>query len=316
MKKLSFSKRLLSAVSAILLFATFIIAPSTKAAEDPLAGTMVGFMMSPMNDRISLKPGESHTGSFYLMNPETNTITVGYSIEVRSFYRDENGDAIFEDIAGRNMIKEWITIDSPMTGALDPGVSVQIFYTINVPFDAPGGGQYAAITATSMAIDSGAPIKETVAMNYTIFTEVEGDTIRSGEISDLSLPTFLPDGNIIASSNVKNTGNVHGNATYTMKVYSLFSNTPIYSNENDPDKRLVLPDRTITNETAWKDTPAIGIFNVSYKVEFEGGETKEIQKLVIKCPIWLLLIILLVLACVITFISNKIKSYKKPVENS
>ena len=316
MKKPSFSNRLLSAVSAILLFATLIITPSAKAAEDSLAGTMVGFMMSPMNERISLKPGESHTGSFYLMNPETNTITVGYSIEVRSFYRDESGNAIFEDVAGRNMIKEWITIDSPMTGALDPGVSDQIFYTINVPFDAPGGGQYAAITATSMTIDNGSPIKETVAMNYTIFTEVEGDIVRSGEISDLSLPTFLPDGNIIASSNVKNTGNVHGSATYTLKVYSLFSGTPVYSNENDPDKRLVLPDRTITNETIWKDTPAVGVFNVSYKVEFEGGETKEIQKLVIKCPIWLLLIIILVLACVIVFIKNKIKSFKKTVENS
>lgn len=316
MKKLSFSKRLLSAVSAFLLFAAFIITPSAKAAEDPLAGTMVGFMMSPMTERVQLKPGESHTGYFYLMNPDTNTITVGYNIEVRSFYRDEGGNAIFEDVAGRNMIKEWITIDSPMTGTLDPGVSTQIFYTINVPFDAPGGGQYAAITATSMAINNGSPIEEAVAMNYTIFTEVEGDTIRSGEITDLSLPTFLPDGNIIASSNVKNTGNVHGNATYTLKVYPLFSDSPIYSNENDPDKRLVLPDRTITNETVWKDTPAIGIFNVSYKVEFEGGETKEIQKFVIKCPIWLLLIILLVLACVITFISNKIKSYKKPVENS
>ena len=299
-----------SLITALVLFASLFVAPSVNA-EEMYSGPMTGFMMSPMTQRLTLKPGDTFSNFFFIMNPEENTIPVSYSLSVQGFYRDEDNNAIFEDVEGRSQIANWIKIDSPESSTLNPGATDRVYYTITVPDNPPAGGQYAAITAISAPINSGIMITESVAMNYTIFAEIEGETIRGSEITDLSIPFFLSEGNITASSKVKNTGNVHGTATYTMKVYPLFKDTPIYSNEENPDKKLVLPDRTMAQETAWENTPGVGIFNVYYKVEFEGGDVQEITRLVIKCPIWLLVVVLLGLTGFILALIKHFKSKKK-----
>ena len=295
---------------ALILVATFAITPKANA-DDAYTGPMVGFMMSPMTKRVELNPGDTITSSFYISNPEQNTASVAYTIKVKSFYRDEESNAIFEDVDGRGQIANWITLDSPDSGTLAPNASEEINYTINVPTDAPSGGQYAAIVATSAPPEGGLPdsaiLKETIAMAHTIFAEVKGETRRSAIIMDPELPSFLADGDIFAISKVTNTGNVHGTASYTLEVYPLFSNEPIYSNEDNPDKKLILPNRSIVHRLSWEGTPSIGIFNVRYKVEFEGGETKELNKLVIKCPIWLVLVVTSVIIIGSIFIFYKIK---------
>lgn len=297
--------------TALVLLVSLFITPNLASATELQSGPMVGFMMSPMTERLILKPGESYTGYFYIMNPEENTIPITYSLKIRGFYRDDSGKAIFEDVAGRSQIVDWITLLVAEENTLDPSESEKVYYTINVPENPPAGGQYAAITATSAPSNENGIIRESVAMNFTIFTEIEGENIRSSEITNLSLPFFLSDGNIVASSKVKNTGNVHGNATYTLKITPLFSNTPAFTNENDPSKKLVLPDRTVEEETIWENTPSVGIFNVYYKVEFEGGETKELSRLVIKCPIWLLITVLIGLSGFIYAATKYFKSKKK-----
>ena len=63
-------------VLLLAIFALFITTITTcnTYAEDAYVGPMVGFMMSPMTTSITLKPGESYTGSFWIMNPEENTV--------------------------------------------------------------------------------------------------------------------------------------------------------------------------------------------------------------------------------------------------
>ena len=304
-----------------LLFLNLLVPTNLHAyAEDVQTGPMVAFMMSPMTERLTLSPGDKHKGSFYIMNPEQNTALVRYGIKIQSFYRDDESNAIFEDVDGRGQIAKWITLDVPDTGTLLPGDSTEIFYTIDVPKDAPGGGQYAAITATSLSTDEGKPnatnLKETIAMAHTIFAEINGQTVRSAEIYNVSVPGFLFDGNISVSSIVANTGNVHGTATYTLEVYPLFSNDPLYSNEDNPEKKLILPDRTLMHESTWEQTPSLGIFNIYYKVEFEGGAVKEIRKLLIKCPVWLIFVIIFVIVALVILIISKAKLRKAHIRGS
>ena len=304
-------------VAVVVICSTVLatIIASDSYAEDLHVGPMAGFMMSPMTNRVTVKPGETYTGSFWIMNPEENTASIKYNLAVKSFYRDDDSKAIFEDVEGRGQMAKWITLDVPDVNTLAPRESSEVKYTINIPYNAPSGGQYAAITATSATADSGgadsAALKESIVMAHTIFAEISGQINRNSEIVDLESPTFLFDGNIVAKSKVTNTGNIHGTATYTLEVYSLFSDQPIFSNVSDPEKKLILPDRTLVHETTFENTPAVGVFNINYKVEFEGGNVKELKKMVIKCPIWIVFIILTVIVGFIIFIIIKIKTRSK-----
>ena len=94
----------------------------------------------------------------------------------------------------------------------------------------------------------------------------------------------------MAYSRIANNGNVHGLATYSMKVYPLFSNEAVYDNEGKED-HYVLPEREYYNETVWEETPIMGIFNVDYTVEFQGMKS-EIHRMVVVCPWWILFIVI------------------------
>ena len=308
------SKRVVSAFFAAVLSLTFIIAPKASADEN-YVGPLSGFQMSPMTERIELKPGDTYKGTFYIMNPERNTSDLRYKLEVKSFYRDENNEAVFEDVDGRGQLADWITLDCKDSGTLAPRESANVTFTINVPYNVPAGGQYAAIVATSIPPEGdggadSATIRESVAMAHTVLAEVKGNTIRTSEINSVDVPGFIFDGNIKASAKVSNTGNIHGTATYTFEVYPLFSSDPVYTNEDEPEKKLILPDRSLLHETVWENTPTFGIFNVHYKVEFEGGNVKEVTKLVIKCPVWLLFILLLVIIAIVAYVVRYIKGRK------
>ena len=320
MKKLFIKTKKVGVAILAVLFLGLGILPKTTLAEDGPHG----ISMSPLSLKTVLNPGDIYNGSFMVRNAENNADDFNYKIFAQSFYvtNDENGKNSFvlDEDNDYNQIVDWVNINGPQEGVLARGESMDVNYTISVPENAHGGGQYVAITVASNddngnatdGQDDSLGINDTIAMAFTIYAEITGDTVKQGEIIDASVPSFLLSGNIGGSSSIKNTGNVHGTAKYTLQVFPLFSDEEVFTNEEDPDEKTILPDRTLYSETVWDQTPEIGIFNVKYTVEFEG-QTAEVSKMVIKCPIWLLFIILAVVAGIIIWIVMRIrtKSNKK-----
>ena len=300
-------------VMAFVFVMAAMIAPNVSAEE------RFGFSVAPMKQKIVLNPGESYSSTFYVANPANESTDIKYDLFVTGFYVDENYNSTFGEMSDREKIAEWITINSPKDGVLSPNERSEISYTINVPRDASGGGQYAAIMVTAEPADSksgddpenkddtGTAIKEEKKIAYSIYAEITGDITRQGEIKDVNVPSFLLSGDITAGASIRNTGNVHGEATYKLQVFPLFSNEEIFTNEEDPYTATILPDRTRYEEISWDKTPEIGIFNVVYTVEFEGV-TEQVSKMVIKCPIWLLFIILFIIAAIIIWIITRIRA--------
>ncbi|MBR0431101.1 hypothetical protein IJJ05_02340 [Candidatus Saccharibacteria bacterium] len=280
-----------------------------------------GFMVGPMNQKIVLNPGDFYEASFTVSNPINNSNNIKYELSIQPFYVNDEYKTIFENIDKTGQMAEWITFNVPDTGILAPGEKTEIIFTINVPLDAPAGGQYASIIVSSLPNDekdttedgTSAMINEVFQIGHLVFAEITGETVKQGEISDVNVPSFILSGNIFGSSSIKNIGNVHGTAKYTLQVFPLFSDEEIYTNEEAPSEentKTILPNRTLFNEVSWDETPDMGIFNVIYTVEFEGVTT-QVSKLVIKCPIWLLFIIIFVIFAIIIWIVMRVKHHSK-----
>lgn len=297
-----------------LLFFCINMFAGTVFAEDKKGD--FGLTMSPLNQSIVLNSGEKYRGSFTISNPGSNETNFEYKITVNPFYVDENYNIHYEYDGKINQIIDWIDLDHT-EGSLEPNNSKTVNFTINVPESAPGGGQYAAITVTSKndnvvapELESNIHIDQKIAMAHIIYAEVAGSTEHKGEVIDLEISNFMLSGNITASSAIKNTGNVHGTAKYTLQIFPLFSNEEVYTNEEDPQTKTILPDRILYNETVWENTPMVGIFNVIYTIEFEGVTT-QVSKMVIKCPVWLLFIIIFVIFAIIIWMISRARSRKK-----
>lgn len=297
----------------ILVFAAAVCLCSRAAvyADDD-------FSISPMNQKIVLAPGETYEGAFNVTNPVTNQNDFSYVVAVTPFYVDDNHELIYQNNGDYNQMIDWITVDDSK-GVIAPNVTKEIHFSIKVPEDAPAGGQYAAITVTSnrdeTPQENAINIHAKYSIAHLIYAEIAGTTKRQGEIFNANVPSFILDGDISAVSSVKNTGNVHSSAKYTLKIFPLFSGEEVFTNEEDPQSMAILPGRTYTNSIAWDGTPLFGMFNIEYTVEFEGMTT-QVTKLVIKCPLWLLAIIIVVIAGIVLWIVVRSRSRKKAAKNA
>lgn len=301
--KLQKIKTIILAGVLSLAFAFSFVVPSFAASQ---------FSVSPMNQKIILTPGETYHGSFIVTNPQDSIIDFSYVLSVSPFYVTENYDIEYKNNGDFNKIVDWIKIDN-MSGTIPINSSKEIEFEIDVPLDAPAGGQYATIVVSSNNDDSKegtVNIKEKFNIAHIIYAEIAGTTERKGEVSSINVPGFIFSGNISGTSSIKNTGNVHGVGTYTLQVFPLFSDEEVYTNEEEPETHNILPDRTLTSTSYWHNTPIVGLFNVIYTAEFEGV-TSQVKKMVIVCPIWLLAIIIFAIILLIFWIIRNIKKRNK-----
>lgn len=293
-----------------LAILTVILGASCVPTIPAFAGE---FSLSPMYQFITLSPGETYVGNFDIVNPGTSESDFYYSLRVEPFSVDDNneGSLVAYNNGDYNMITDWIELKET-EGVIPPNSNKEVRFYINVPEDAPAGGQYASIVVSSAehrVDNTTVDLREIYESVHLIYADVVGETVRKGEINDIDVPSFLFSGSIAGSSKIKNNGNVHSRATHTLQIFPLFSNEEVFTNEENPDSVLIMPGNTRYTSIEWDQTPSIGIFHVIYNVEFEGVNQK-VDKIVIVCPLWLLFIIAVVIFLTIFKILNGKKENK------
>lgn len=306
---MKFCKKVFISVAALTLM--FGLNINTVFADGEASESLV---FGPTSQRISLEPGETYRGSIYISNPASSTEDAKYSLSVSPYgVSNENYDPVFDQKTTYTQIVDWITLDET-EGSVKPNEKKDIGFTINVPYNAPAGGQYATIMAQDVTYQghntSGDVLEITniTAIGSIIVADVAGETIEKGEILENSVPSFLFSSPLTTNARVKNHGNVHTDAEYVLQVWPLFSNEEICTNEEKPDTDVVLPD-TEKYHTQNCDLPMIGIFRAKQTVKI-FGETSITEQTVFVCPLWLLAIIIFAIVLIIMWLIMKSRSRK------
>jgi hypothetical protein len=254
--------------------------------------------VSPSKQQLGgLEPGEVREGSFKVQNIGTGAFD--FKVYASSYeVKGENYDPVFDGSKDGLKIANWFTF-SQDTGHLESDTEVTINYTIRVPQNAPGGGQYGAIMVeTVKENDDKSNIQAISRVGMVIYSHINGEINRCTRILENKLPSFLFNPPIFGESRVENCGNVDAELSVSLKVYPFFSNEEIYTNEEKPTVLNTLPATKRYHKELWTNSPAIGIFNVEQIIKY-GSETKTERKLVIVCPVWLIVLIVLFILSVI-----------------
>lgn len=313
MKKIKFKNFILAAT---VLFASGLSTLNTNAATQTRS-----MHVSPPNQRMILIPGEKYTDSLVVSNANDSTRDLKYELSIGSFSenggensKDDYGTVDHISISSYNQIMNWITLDRE-GGTVAPNGKEVVSYTINVPENAPAGGQYATILVKDVT-DKDAPsdgnikIGNTLQFGHIIYAEVAGETKQEGSILENNVPTFIFSTPLTVSSMVENKGNVHTDAEYTLEITPLFSNEEVYTNAEEPRTSLILPETKRYVAQTWDDAPMFGIFKVKQTVKL-FGDVSTVEKTVIICPLWLLLVIVFVVVAVVVWLITRSKSRKK-----
>lgn len=293
-------------VSVTILVAMFCVTAPVVAEEVPEQR----IQMTPAKLVFELKPGETVTETFQVQNTGSRELKYKLSVAPYSAIGEDYASDFATETKYTDIVK-WATL-SRKEGSIEPSSSDEVTVTIAVPEDVPAGGQYASILAQVVDDDkdgdnSGVTIKKQLGL--LVYASVDGETRKEASVVENKIAGFLFEPPISGTSVVENKGNVHLEATYTLQVYPFFSDEEVYTNEEHPDVRTILPETRRYNQVVWENAPQLGVFRVKQTVKVLDQESVT-EKMVFLCPVWFLFIIILIVFCLVFWIISHFRERK------
>ena len=273
------------------------------------------FTVLPMSQRFSLEAGETYEGSISVVNPADATEDFLYKIEVLPYgVSDESCSADFTTTSGHSEIAKWITVAEP-TGSIKPNETKKIEFTIEVPEDAPPGGQYAAIAVSSnakMESSGGVAVNNVFELASLVYANVAGEITFGGEILSNDVPGFVVSPPITVGALLSNEGNTHEDATIIITASNFFTGEVILPTEENAGQysEIIMPDSTRYATREISNLPALGIVKVSQAIYYRG-DYSVVEKNVMICPIWFMALVLLTIVSIIAAIVGIVKKHKR-----
>jgi hypothetical protein len=296
------------ALPAILAAILTLLCCGVYAALSPLKAVYaddLGMTVSPAEQRVALTPGQTTAGSLLLANA-SDTATDTIHVYATPFY-SSGDDYSTGDFAASNLYTQmsgWVEF-SRSTYVLKPRQQVVLRFKVNTPYDAPPGGQYAAIMC-ELAPEQGGPggfgAKTVRRVASLLYGQVAGEVSEGGAVVAQDIPWFVPEGALHTTYAVQNSGNIdfnvagHLSATPVL-VGAAFDSGAASTADNSAGTYDVLPQTTRTCSLDWAE-PAWGLYTVTQSVLLLGHPA-SVSHLCLVCPIWLLVLVCLLLALLI-----------------
>ena len=303
--------RFIVGLSALALGAVFVNCSSRDVFADE---DRTGLQVSPVIERMELDPGSTYSNKITISNTGDSPLTFEMSTAPYTV-SDKTYAPIYDVRNSFTQIANWITF-APYNDTLNPGELSVVEYTISVPYDAPGGGQYAVIFAeTKDATGEAQSVRANAKAGMIVRAKLSGVTRETGSIKDTKIPGFLLSPPVKATITLENTGNVDADVKAVMKIENYFSGELIYDGATDPVEKTILPGTTRDLEISWANVPRLGVLKVTLNTTYlNDSEVKT--RVVVVCPVWFIaLIALIILAIVVRILARK-HDAKKTRKNS
>lgn len=300
-------------VAAQTLFPTMGLKSDVSALE---SGDIV-MQIKPAEQEIELTPGTVLTNTITVQNVGRLGFNVKMSVQPYQV-TNENYDPDFYTENSYTLLKNWITFSEPEF-YLEAGAERSVEYTVKVPADIPGGGQYAAIIVeTRDGMDQGATFRVVSQLACLIFAHVAGEEHVGGVLMSHSLPSFILGNDFSANATIKNDGNVDFRATQTLTIYDFFKNTVVFSPEYVADNGktpgratpIILPETSRSSRLTWEGAPQLGVFRAVQTISFLD-ENYTFEQIVFICPTWLAGIVIFLVVLMIFWLILRIRHRKR-----
>lgn len=220
-----------------------------------LSNPVSAFTLRPGIFDISVQPGETHTGTIFVVNDENAEQT--YYITTQKFFaKGESGQQEFLPLSDTKGLPSWIYFFEPFF-ILKPGEAREIPFRVRVPLDAAAGGYYAAIffsTQPPLQKPQGKIVAGARTGSLVLLT-VPGALVQKIALNQFTLDdasvSHLP---VAFQTTMENQGNVHvkPQGTITIKNYfgSKVARLPLNPNESH-----VLPESRRQFMVIWQPQP-------------------------------------------------------------
>ncbi len=304
--------------AAILVAAqTFFPMLGLKSDASALAPGDIVMQINPSEQEIDLLPGTVTTNTLKIQNIGRLGFSVNMLVKPYQV-TNEAYDPDFYTEESYTLLKNWITF-SENEFYLEAGAEKEVTYTVTVPDDIPGGGQYAAIIAeTRDGMDPNATFRVVSQLACLVFAHVAGEEHVGGVLMSHSLPSFILGSDFSSNATIKNDGNVDFRATQTLTIYDFFKNTVVFSpdyvaeNGKTPGRAtpIILPETSRSSRLTWEGAPQLGVFRAVQTISFLD-QNYTFEQIVFICPIWLAGIFIFMIALMVFWIIRRLRGRRR-----
>ena len=277
------------------------------------------FTVAPMSQTLELKPGETYEGYILVSNPEDSGVDFDFQVEVAPYGVTGNDyKADLTTSSARTLLAEWVKVTNA-TGIVKPNEKVRVEYTITVPEDAAGGGQYAALVVSQNTHGevehANIGVSNVFGMASVLYAKVDGEINHSGEVMENSIPGFTTSLPVSSSVMLKNDGNVHEDADIYISIKNVLNGEMVYPKDGQSGgvTEEILPGTTRYLTQSIQDISPLGIYEVKQTISYLDHEDVTTQVL-IACPIWFMFLVFVTVCSIISFIISRIIKRKKSKE--
>ncbi len=296
MKLSKLTRRILVAVLAICLFVTTFSATSRVSAVENNLAKDTGLRITPLRSKPSQKPGSTTSGSITITNTTSAPMTVALSVE-----RFQTIDEDYNYSFSKGEHTDWVRLTDKSV-VLEPKTSKTVPYSLAVPVNAPPGGYYFAMFASTENKPSSTNFTEVKRVSSLVYLEVSGKVKKSVTLLGSDASWLLVKHNLTLATRLHNVGNTHYPSRFRIDVKGMFG----WPKTSSQKEALILPStiRRVVADVPFPSVPGAYTVTVTFAPP-QGGPNETAKIKVLYTPIWFIAVLTLVLSSLAYWLIGK-----------